>query len=128
MGRKIYTISLTQKGLTVANSLKMAEDAAQGQFEIDKSEWEKQKKRWEDLSALTHVNVLDDHITLHERNFGGSGKDRVVIIYTKLNGRGVMRLWCDTDESYSCWHVEYAWTLPDVQEMVQLQKEKGNMK
>jgi hypothetical protein len=30
-----------------------------------------------------------------------------------------MRLYCDVDQSTTCWHVQYAWTLPQVQAWVQ---------
>ena len=85
-------------------------------------------KEFEGLSAMTHLNVLDDHIAITEHNYDGSGRDRVVMVYVKVNGRGFMRLWCELDNSYDCRHTRYAWTLPSVQEMVQVQKEKGNMK
>jgi hypothetical protein len=39
-----------------------------------------------------------------------------------------MRLWCDVDNSYNCWHVKYAWTLPEVQKWVQLHYQKGDIK
>jgi hypothetical protein len=85
-------------------------------------------KEFEGLSAMTHLNVLDDHIAITEHNYDGTSRDRIVMVYVKLNGRGFMRLWCELDNSYDCRHTRYAWTLPSVQEMVQVQKEKGNMK
>jgi hypothetical protein len=59
-------------------------------------------------------------VALTEHNFDGSGNDRIVYIYTRPNGHNIMRLWCDVDKSFICPHTEFAWTLPDVQEMVQM--------
>jgi hypothetical protein len=71
---------------------------------------------------------LDDHIAIHEINYDQQGHDRVVYVYTKLNGNGIMRLWCEAENSFECWQVKYARTLPDVQAMVQYQIGKGNVK
>jgi len=126
MGRKTILIDLTPKGAAIAHHLKRAEEAASGAstYEIPPDFG----KEFEGLSAMTHLNVLDDHIAITEHNYDGTGRDRIVMVYVKLNGRGFMRLWCELDNSYDCRHTRYAWTLPSVQEMVQVQKEKGNMK
>ena len=123
--RKI-TVSLTPKGLSVAEQLKKAEEAASGNdnYVIPPDFG----KEFEGLSAMTHLNVLDDHIAITEHNYDGTGKDRVIMVYVKLNGRGIMRLYCDADDSCECKHTRYAWTLPSVQEMVQIQRIKGNLK
>ena len=126
IGRKTYTISLTDKGRIAAEQLKMMDQAASGELPyVIPPDF---GKEFEGLSAMTHLNVLDDHIAITEHNYDGTGKDRVIMVYVKLNGRGIMRLYCDADDSYECRHTRYAWTLPSVQEMVQVQRIKGNLK
>ena len=126
IGRRTYEISLTPKGRSVAEQLKRAEEAArgvvihenEGRAEIPASEaedWaEKFREATKNLSLLYHVNVFEDHVTIGEEK---DGKLRVINVYVKLNGKGIMRLWCEKDESFECIHVKYAWTLPKVQEM-----------
>ncbi len=119
IGRKIINVSLTPKGRSVAEQLKKAEDVAKGEpIQISDQEardWaEKFRDATKGLSLLYHVNVFDNHVTIaHEKD----GKLRVLNVYVRVNGRGVMRLWCEEDESFECIHVQYAWTLPKVQEM-----------
>ena len=125
-GRRTYSISLTDKGRTAAEQLKrMDEVAARTETYELPPDFDKE---FEGLSAMSHLNVLDDHIAITEHNYDGSGKDRIVMVYVKLNGRGIMRLFCEVDDAYECKHTRYAWTLPSVQEMVQIQRDKGNMK
>ena len=126
IGRKIVNVSLTPKGRYVAEQLKRAETAAlvTHAYELPPAF----DREFEGLSAMTHFNVLDDHVAIMEHNYDGTGKDRVVMVYVRLNGRGFMRLWCEEDENFDCIHVKYAWTLPKVQEMIQMQIDKGNMK
>ena len=148
-GRKTYSISLTPKGRQVAEQLKRAEEAAKGKIpstpeeesritvetnekgekiyvltEEYRREQEERRKR---LSALVHVNVMDDHITFKETNYGGKGKDRILSVYVKLNHSGNLKLWCDADESFDCWHVNEAWSLPEVREMYFNQVKRGNV-
>ena len=147
LGRRTYMITLTPKGRAVAEQLRKAEEAAKGMppgeepgiiiEKNDKGEEiyvitpeyrqfaEERRKR---LSALIHVNVLDDHISFKETNYECTGRDRIVTIYVKLNGNGILRLWCEVDESYDCWHVSEAWSLPEVREMYFNQVKKGNVK
>jgi DNA-binding MarR family transcriptional regulator len=146
LGRKTHFVSLTPKGRQVAEQLKRAEEAAKGippgeepRIIIEKNDKgeemyvitpeyrqfaEERRKR---LSALIHVNVLDDHISFKETNYESTGRDRIVTIYVKLNGNGILRLWCEVDESYDCWHVSEAWSLPEVREMYFNQVKKGNV-
>ncbi len=37
--------------------------------------------------------------------------------YVRENGQGHLRLWCELDESFDCYHIGYALTLAPVQEM-----------
>ena len=123
-GRRTYSISLTDKGRTVAEQLKKAEEVAsgivihedEGRIEISNvpEEW---KEKWKHLHALIHVNVYDDHVTIMETNHEGTGKERIFNIYIRENGHGQLRLWCELDESFDCYHIGYALTLAPVQDM-----------
>lgn len=121
-----YIISLTEKGKDIIEKIKYLEKPMGGS--ISKEEYNQMIEKWKNISALTHVNILDDHIVLKEHNFDGKGNDRLVTIYVKINHDKVMRLWCEIDNSYNCWHVQYAWTLPEVQAWVQYHYQKGNIK
>ncbi|MGC9123925.1 MAG: DUF6293 family protein [Thermoplasmata archaeon] len=120
-----YIISLTEKGKAMVEQIKALE---QSEIGISKEEFDKMAEKWKRISALSHINVMDDHIVLREYNYDGKGNDRLVTIYVQINHDKVMRLWCDVDNSYNCWHVKYAWTLPEVQEWVQLHYQKGDIK
>ena len=137
-GRNTYYISLTEKGKTTAEKLKEAQEVSEGKpttnendnpvISLSKSDYQEFKKNVRNLSVLSHFNVLDDHIAIREYNYDKQGNDRVVFVYVRVNGNGIMRLWCEVDNSFTCWHVKFAWTLPDVQAMVQYQIRNGNAK
>ncbi|MDS0257473.1 hypothetical protein ApAK_07315 [Thermoplasmatales archaeon AK] len=121
--RRKLIVSLTDKGRAVAEQLKKAEEAAsgvkiyenEGRIEISNIP-EGWREKWKNLHALIHVNVFEDHITIKETN-GENGKDRIFNIYIRENGHGHLRLWCELDESFDCYHIGYALTLADVQDM-----------
>ena len=126
-----YQISLTEKGKLMAEQLKkmnkLPEEKEEPIAEISKEKYDQMAKDWKRLSALTHINVLDDHVVLKEYNYDGQGHDRLVTIYVMINHDKVMRLYCDVDQSTTCWHVQYAWTLPEVQAWVQYHLQKGDI-
>ena len=126
-----YQISLTEKGKLMAEQLKkmnkLPEEKEEPIVGISKEKYDQMAKDWKRLSALTHVNVLDDHVILKEYNYDGQGHDRLVTIYVSINHDKVMRLFCDVDQSTTCWHVQYAWTLPEVQAWVQYHLQKGDI-
>ena len=135
-GRRIHVISLTPKGRSVAEQLKRAEEAAsgvviheeEGRAEIRTIDAENWAKRFQEdtkgMSLLYHVNVFEDHITIGQEI---NGKTHITNIYVRVNGKGIMRLWCEEDESFECIHVQYAWTLPKVQEMYANNVKNGNV-
>ena len=130
IGPRVYSISLTPKGKAVSKTFNTIGNEENGNEEqvisLSKSDYLEYTKNFKNISVLSHLNVLDDHIALRELNYDHKGNDRVVFVYVKLNGNGIMRLWCEVDNSFTCWHVKYAWTLPDVQAMVQYQIKHGN--
>jgi len=122
-GKNIQEVSLTPKGHAVAEQLKRAEEAAEGAtvFEdegrIEVQVPEEWREKWKNLHALFHVNVYEDHVTIMETNHEGTGRERIFNIYIRENGQGHLRLWCEEDESFDCYHVGYALTLAPVQDM-----------
>jgi len=129
-GRRTYSISLTPKGRVVAQQLKKTEEVSEGKSELvlHESDYDDFISHTKEMSVITHLNDLDAHVAIHEVNYDHQGHDRVVFVYVKLNGNGILRLWCEADSSFQCWHVKYAWTIPDVQAMIQYHMGKGNVK
>ena len=136
--RRTFYVSLTELGKSIASQLidvtesMAASTGAENERPIvrisdqEARDWaEKFKEATRNLSLLYHVNVFEDHVTIGEEK---DGRLRVINVYVRVNGHGIMRLWCEEDESFDCIHVKYAWTLPKVQEMIQMQRDKGNMK
>ena len=129
--RRLVKISITEKGREIALKLRELEDVDKKEPEVIplyQEDFDNFSQNTKNMALLSHLNVMDDHVALRESNFDLQGHDRVVFVYVKLNGNGIMRLWCEVDNSYTCWHVKYAWTLPDVQAMVQYQIRNGNAK
>lgn len=126
--RRYVMISLTDKGKALAEGLRKAEQEV---FKENASEISTLPSNYDDqfknLSVLTHANTLDDHIAIKDLNYDGAGHDRVVYVYIKPNGDNILRLWCEVDKTYNCVHTRYAWSLPDVQAMIQIQYAKGNI-
>ncbi|MGE9810301.1 hypothetical protein ACLIKE_03040 [Ferroplasma acidiphilum] len=130
MGRKIFIYSLSERGHVVALKLKETLEAAEG-INSEKNILEVSSNcdsQFRNLSIHGSLNVFDDHIAINETSGDRSGHDRVVNLYVKLNGNNIIRLWCEVDQTFECVHTKYAWSIPDVQEMVQKQILKGNIK
>jgi len=119
--RRFVYIYLTDKGKRIAEGLRKAEEVSSYTLPPN------YEAQFKNLSAMTHLNVLDDHIAIHEINYNGKGDDRVVFVYVKLNGNNILRLWCEVHQTYECVHTKYAWSLPDVQAMIQIQRDRGNI-
>ncbi|MEM4058811.1 MAG: hypothetical protein QXZ12_08870 [Thermoplasmata archaeon] len=119
---RVY-ISITTKGLEILSKLRdievseIQDNKALKSIEIPEGVGQKIMELRSKMVALIHLNVLDDHISLIEKNYDGSGKDRIVDIYIKETKRK-LRLWCSLDESYECYHVLVAWGLPEVQDLI----------
>lgn len=120
LGPPKYLITLTELGVRVAIKLKEVNDLVERSQQNSHQECEEDtfQQKWEQdmkcLSTLYHVNVYQDHITIGEEK---NGVKFVHMVYVTIDGRGVMRLWCEDDDSFSCIHSVYAWTLSPVQEM-----------
>ena len=121
LGRRTYTIQLTDRGRAVAQKLKEVEEIGSGNIAqeeemLDLPLTDEEVEKAKHISLLYHVNVSDDHVTVQELIPGKPS--RIFNIYIKRNGGGNFRLWCEHDNSYDCWHVKTAWTYPQVQQMM----------
>ena len=123
VGRKIFIYSLSERGHAVALKLKETLEVAGG-INSERNILEvphNYDNQFRNLSRDGSLNVLDSRIAIEERNYDVPGHDRVVSIDVKLDGHNILRLWCDVDRTFDCVHTRYAWSLPDVQAMVQNQ-------
>lgn len=130
--KRKFLVSLTDNGREMALRLKEAQKVS-GVSIVQPEEEEKGEKlnleltdrkveKAKYLKVLYHVNVLDDHITVEELR--PNKPSRIFNIYIRKNGGGNFRLWCEFDDSYECWHVQAAWTYPQVQKMMTQYKGK----
>jgi len=130
-----YQISLTEKGKLMAEQLKkmnkLSEEKEEPIAEISKEKYDQITEDWKRLSfkpidiskdwgQLSFMTIKDFwSIYFKESNFDGQGHDRTVKISILIDEDSIVRLYCDVDKSTTCWHVQYAWTLPKVQAWVQ---------
>jgi len=130
-----YQISLTEKGKLMAEQLKkmnkLSEEKEEPIAEISKEKYDQITEDWKRLSfkpidisknwgQLSFMTIKDFwSIYFKESNFDGQGHDRTVKISILIDKDSIVRLYCDVDQSTTCWHVQYAWTLPKVQAWVQ---------
>lgn len=79
------------------------------------------RKRLEELKALgvpprfESFNKGPGGVRITDRRLG-----KIADIYFKPEG-----IWCDLDQTFSCKHIEYALSLPDVQEIVRKRRREG---
>ncbi len=130
VGRKIFIYSLSERGHAVALKLKETLETAEG-INSEKNILEippNYDSQFGNLSIHGSLNILNGHIAIEEHNYDMSRHDLVVSVYVKLDGHNILRLWCDVDRTFDCVHTRYAWSLPDVQEMVEVQYAHGNIR
>lgn len=73
------------------------------------------------MSVKRYVKMgKSDRIAIKDVNYDRAGHDRVVYVYLTPDERNIMRIWCEIDHTFDCWHTKFAWTLPDIQEKVQI--------
>jgi len=121
IGRRVYDIQLTDKGKMLAESLKKAQQEVSNTYKLPAN----YDDQFKNLSVNT--NVLGNRVAIEEYNFDGKGNDRIIYVYAKFDENNILRLWCELDNTYDCVHTRYAWSLPDVQAMMQNQVLKGNI-
>lgn len=117
MGPKKYSISLTNKGSAVAEQLKRVNEVAAEVFlEQEKRiimppHW---RDRYSGLSTSTERTNIDCCVVKEADGFGKTIKEAVLRMRV-VDDRPA--LWCETDESSDCVHVDYAWSLPSIREL-----------
>lgn len=127
--RKIV-VSLTAKGKRVAEQLKRAQLVAEGSELPDAGafrmphNWREQ--RFAGLSAMTHLNVLDDHVAIQEIDNSGKTSGVIMVYVKKINSH--FELWCEKDESKECRHVDFAWSLPQMRALIEEYIRSGKIK
>ena len=62
-----------------------------------------------------HVNMYDDHVKILDNKLDRMG--RIVSVYFRD-----ARAWCDYCEEHMCVHIQYAWEIPDVREVLAARK------
>lgn len=121
--RKIY-VSLTEKGLLIAEQLNNAQMVASGKAFKMTPDW--RKKRFPGLSAMTHLNALDDHVAIQEIDNSGKTTSVIMVYVKRINSH--FELWCEKDESKECKHVDFAWSLPEMRNLIEEYIRQGKVK
>ncbi len=68
-----------------------------------------EKKRFE------HINMYDDHVKILDNRLGRAG--RILSVYFRDT-----RAWCEYCDEHMCVHIQYAWEIPDVREVLAASK------
>ena len=84
------------------------------------------KDRFKGLSAMTHLNVLDDHVAIQEIDNTGKTTSIVMVYVKRINSH--FELWCEKDESKECIHVDFAWSLPQMRALIEEYIKQGKIK
>lgn len=71
---------------------------------------------------MESVNGSEKPIRVIVNEASSGNKPGTYNVYPRRDDRGIVRLWCEGDNSSECIHVKYAWTMPEVQEKVQIVK------
>ncbi|MCL4341232.1 MAG: hypothetical protein M1431_03950 [Candidatus Thermoplasmatota archaeon] len=127
-GKNIQEISLTPKGRQVAEQLRKAEEIAKGEITEEGAQF-KMPPDWRDrfkgLSAMTHLNVLDDHVAIQEIDQSGKTTSVIMVYVKRINSH--FELWCEKDESKECKHVDFAWSLPHMRSLIEEYIKEGKI-
>lgn len=129
IGRRTFKVELTETGKETAYQLKRAEETAKGMTMDERvtikmpADW---KDRFKGLSAMTHLNVLDDHVAIQEIDSSGKTTSVVMVYVKRINSH--FELWCEKDESKECKHVDFAWSLPQMRALIEEHLKKGKIK
>lgn len=62
-----------------------------------------------------HINMYDDHVKILDNKLDRVG--RIVSVYFRDT-----RAWCDYCDEHMCVHIQYAWEIPDVREVLAARK------
>ena len=128
-GGYTYSISITQKGLNVAQQLRKTEEVARAELQEGETtfkmvpEW---RDRFKGLSTMMHLNVLDDHVAIEEIDYSGKTSSVVTVYVKRIDSH--FELWCEKDESKECKHVDFAWSLPHMRALIEDYIREGKIK
>lgn len=128
-GRRTYSISLTPKGNAVAEQLKRTQEVAKGEIMEEGAQFKMPpdwRVRFKGLSAMTHLNVLDDHVAIQEIDHSGKTTSVIMVYVKRINSH--FELWCEKDESKECRHVDFAWSLPHMRSLIEDYIKQGKIK
>ena len=62
-----------------------------------------------------HINMYDDHVKILDNKLGRTG--RILSVYFRDT-----RAWCEYCDEHMCVHIQYAWEIPDVREVLAARK------
>ncbi len=128
-GRKVIHVSLTARGTRVAEQLKRTQEVAKGEITEEGAQF-KMPPDWRDrfkgLSAMTHLNVLDDHVAIQEIDHSGRTTSVIMVYVKRINSH--FELWCEKDETKECKHVDFAWSLPHMRALIEEYIKEGKIK
>ena len=101
VGRRTYEVSLTDKGIAYAMQLKKAQEVAKGEITEEGAQFKMPpdwRERFRGLSAMTHLNVLDDHVAIQEIDHSGKTTSVIMVYVKRINSH--FELWCEKDETH----------------------------
>ncbi len=62
-----------------------------------------------------HINMYEDHVKILDNKLGRAG--RIVSVYFRE-----AKAWCEYCDEHMCVHIQYAWEIPDVREVLAARK------
>ena len=62
-----------------------------------------------------HINMYEDHVKILDNKLGRAG--RILSVYFRDS-----RAWCEYCDEHMCVHIQYAWEIPDVREVLAARK------
>ncbi len=124
LGRRTYTISLTERGHAVAVQLKGAQDAAHGTISVPSDAGAVIRERFRNFRALYHFNMTGDTIRIADA--GVKGK-RIADVQVKVVGKS-LKLYCDQDKTFDCEHIDFIWVDRSLRQRILERADKEGLK
>ena len=124
IGRRVYSVSLTPKGKTVADQLKGAQDAAHGTTPAPADAGAVIHERFRNFRALYHFSITGDTIRIADA--GVKGK-RIADVQVKVVGKN-LKLYCDQDRSFDCEHIDFIWVDRSLRQRILERVDKDGLK
>ena len=74
-----------------------------------------------ELPKLEHFNISENGVRILDRTLAnGISRGRIIDVYFKPEG-----VWCDYCQTSSCRHIQFALTVPAIQEVILKKREEG---